>query len=516
VTVTLFNAGGTPVTTTTTNASGAYSFTGLTPGDYSVGFTPPAGYTFAPANQGGSDGLDSDADTAGRTAATTLAAGENDVTWDAGLIPPAPQTASLGSFVWSDTNGNGIQDAGEAGIPNVTVTLFDAGGTPVTTTTTNASGAYSFTGLTPGDYSVGFTPPAGYTFAPANQGGSDGLDSDADTAGRTAVTTLGVGENDVTWDAGLIPPAPQVASMGDFVWRDTNENGIQDVGESGFPNVTVNLYTAGGTLVSTTTTNSSGFYRFTGLTPGDYFVEFVLPGSSYTFAPANQGGSDDLDSDTDTTTGRTAVTTLVVGENDLTWDAGLIGPPPNQNPPPQNGTPQPTLPASSTIIDPGCVKLGDPLTVAPGEVVKWSITARNTGATPLTGVVVNDPLDPAFFSEVIDTATPQGTVTVNGLTVTFDIGTINVGESVTMSVVVRARGDLTPPVTAVNRATVRTNERPDCPTQASVTVSNSITTLPSTGYAPLIAQDTNLNRLLLVGGLLSVLVGGWIVWRRVR
>src|SRR5690606_27043735 len=35
------------------------------------------------------------------------------------------------------------------------------------------------------------------------------------------------------------------------------------------------------------------------------------------------GGNDATDSDADTATGRTATTTLVSGENDTTWDAGM-------------------------------------------------------------------------------------------------------------------------------------------------------------------------------------------------
>ncbi|MBK9462535.1 MAG: carboxypeptidase regulatory-like domain-containing protein [Sphingobacteriales bacterium] len=61
-----------------------------------------------------------------------------------------------------DTNGDGIQDAGEPGVSGVTVTLYDANGDVLATTTTDASGAYSFTNLPPDTYQVGFTLPAGY------------------------------------------------------------------------------------------------------------------------------------------------------------------------------------------------------------------------------------------------------------------------------------------------------------------------------------------------------------------
>ncbi|MBP7533650.1 MAG: DUF11 domain-containing protein, partial [Chitinophagales bacterium] len=46
------------------------------------------------------------------------------------------QTASLGNYVWYDTNNDGIQDATETGVDGVTVTLYDGNGDVVATTTT--------------------------------------------------------------------------------------------------------------------------------------------------------------------------------------------------------------------------------------------------------------------------------------------------------------------------------------------------------------------------------------------
>ena len=111
-----------------------------------------------------------------------LSAAETNLTVDAGLYVPA----SLGDFVWSDVNANGIQDAGEAGIGGVTVTLFKCATiVPIATTTTDGNGAYLFSGLTPGCYYVSFATPAGYTPSPANQGADD-ADSDAVTGRRLA------------------------------------------------------------------------------------------------------------------------------------------------------------------------------------------------------------------------------------------------------------------------------------------------------------------------------------------
>ncbi|MBK9462537.1 MAG: carboxypeptidase regulatory-like domain-containing protein [Sphingobacteriales bacterium] len=57
--------------------------------------------------------------------------------------------ASLGNYVWYDVDEDGIQDATETGVDGVTVTLYDGNGAVVATTTTDATGAYEFTGLTP-------------------------------------------------------------------------------------------------------------------------------------------------------------------------------------------------------------------------------------------------------------------------------------------------------------------------------------------------------------------------------
>ncbi|WP_461056351.1 SdrD B-like domain-containing protein, partial [Spirosoma arcticum] len=161
----------TPVASTTTDASGLYSFTGLTPGiPYSISFVTPAGFVSTSANIGTDDGLDSDANPAtGVTTQTySLTNGENNTSVDAGFFLP---TASLGDRVFVDANKDGLQGtpAAEPGIPGVVVVLLDGNLTPVASTTTDASGLYSFTGLTVGiPYSVSFVTPAGYVSTSAN------------------------------------------------------------------------------------------------------------------------------------------------------------------------------------------------------------------------------------------------------------------------------------------------------------------------------------------------------------
>ncbi|MTB54014.1 SdrD B-like domain-containing protein, partial [Lewinella sp. W8] len=226
---------------------GSYSFDNLVPGDYSVQFVLPGGFEYTDLNEGGDEALDSDADPAmnGMTETVTLESGENNDDLDAGLYRPA----SLGDFVFEDVDGDGIQDAGEPGIPNVTVNLKNEAGVVIGMTTTDGNGFYEFPNLEPGVYSVQFVLPGGYEYTDLNEGGDEALDSDADPAmnGMTETVTLESGDNNDDLDAGLYRPA----SLGDFVWQDTDGDGVQDAGEPGIENVTVNLLDADGNQVAT-------------------------------------------------------------------------------------------------------------------------------------------------------------------------------------------------------------------------------------------------------------------------
>lgn len=120
---------------------------------------------------------------------------------------PTPAPAAIGDRGWYDLDADGIQDADEGGATGVTVQLLDAAGNVLAATTTDAGGNYEFGGLAPGDYRIEVILPAGQAFAPADQGSDDAADSDVDPAtGRTIVTTLIAGEQDLTWDAGIVPP----------------------------------------------------------------------------------------------------------------------------------------------------------------------------------------------------------------------------------------------------------------------------------------------------------------------
>ncbi len=360
------------VTTTTTNSSGNYSFTGLnTSKRYVVKFFLPTCFVFTTPNVGSNDAIDSDVTvfSYGGTDLISLATNRNTVDVDAGMYnnctptatatptnTPVPQLGSIGDFVWNDLNRNGVQDGGEPGVVNVIMQLKDCAGNLIRTTTTNSSGAYSFTGLSAGCYTIGIVVPGGFQISPKAQGTNNNLDSDINIGNAMSdAINLGAGQNITNIDAGINQPvaptatptptntpAPQLGSLGDRVWNDVNRNGIQEAGEPGVVNVTVELKDCGGNLLRTTTTNASGIYSFGNLAAGCYLVNVVLPGG-FQFSPQDQGGNDTLDSDVNPANGTTNAINLGAGQNIDTVDAGINQPvaptaTPTNTPAPQLGS----------------------------------------------------------------------------------------------------------------------------------------------------------------------------------
>ncbi|WP_291985854.1 SdrD B-like domain-containing protein [Candidatus Accumulibacter sp. ACC007] len=157
--------------------------------------------------------------------------------------------ASIGDRVWCDTNGNGLQDTGEAGVAGVTVKLFNSAGTFLQDTTTDGRGNYSFTNLVLGKYELQFVKPTAFGgFTVANEGGNDALDSDVGSSGKTGLITLVAGENN-GWDAGLTPPRVNVT-------YDFSGNSATD-GSNG----NVRSYTVDGITVNARAVSSSSFDR---------------------------------------------------------------------------------------------------------------------------------------------------------------------------------------------------------------------------------------------------------------
>ena len=189
VTVNLFDDNDVFITSTTTDATGAYIFNNVPAGDYYVNFDPssnPGGIIYSGSPQDATtDNLDSDFDPAtGNTAIFTFDALAPNEDIDAGFFQPMVPTNSIGDFVFEDLNGDGIQDAGEPGIEGVTVSLFDDNNVFITSTSTDATGAYIFNNIPAGNYYVNFdatTNVGGNTFNGSPQDATtDNLDSDFD------------------------------------------------------------------------------------------------------------------------------------------------------------------------------------------------------------------------------------------------------------------------------------------------------------------------------------------------
>lgn len=125
-----------------------------------------------------------------------------------------------------------------------------------------------------------------------------------------------------------------LAVLGDRVWSDDGSggggtgDGIQNGTEGGVSAATIYLLDAAGKSVFdalsipiSVVSDANGLYEVPGLPPGDYRLEFELPGGSQGFSPANVG-DDALDSDPDIFSGRTATYSLAAGETDTSVDAG--------------------------------------------------------------------------------------------------------------------------------------------------------------------------------------------------
>ena len=406
--------------TTTTDASGNYKFTGLTPGmEYQVQFSAPTGTVFTTQDKG-SDASDSDADAAtGKSQIVKLASGENNTTIDAGVYTPA----SIGDRFWIDANGNGQQDANEAGVAGATITLIGGGAdglisttadNTTATTTTDANGAYLFNNLKPGmEYQVQFSAPTGMVFTKRDVG-SDASDSDADTTtGKTQIVTLASGEKNMSLDAGVYKPA----MIGDRVWNDANSNGVQDSGETGIAGVTITLLgggadgklsTTGDNTSITTTTDANGYYQFTNLNPGtEYQVQYTKP-TGYVSTGSNSGGG------ASTSTGQTGVVVLESGESNKSLDIGL----------------------AKLSGDLSITKTDGVTTVTPGQTITYTIVAKNAGTATATNAVVTDSL-PTYLSNVSWTSTASSGASGNQASGTGSINntlTLAGGASVTYTV----------------------------------------------------------------------------------
>ena len=198
VSVDLFKSDGSYAGYAITDVNGNYKYDSLSAGSYYAMFTLDGDndiYTFTIKGAGTDRNLDSDVrvvdpskDTIATSDTTTLVAGANSGSWDAGVYPKYI-AGSIGDYVWNDANADGIQESGESPLPNVKVFLLDSTGTTnLDSTKTDSNGNYLFSKLRVGNYRVKFLAPDGYVFSRKKIAGSVSWAGDSDPDSLTGIT----------------------------------------------------------------------------------------------------------------------------------------------------------------------------------------------------------------------------------------------------------------------------------------------------------------------------------------
>ena len=255
ITVELLGPDGAVIATTTTDTDGNYSFTRLPAGDYTVKVTKAG----AIANLDQTEDPDATKNNASGT--VTLNA-DNPVQENInfGYV----KKHAISGNVYLDQNRDKTKDGGDIPQSGITVNLVDASGTVVATTTTDADGNYSFTGLGDGTYTVqvdktGPLASTEQTEDPSGQGDS-----------RSQAITFTRSDPDVT---NVNFGYAEDYTISGTVYYDKDRSETLNNGEPGFDGITVNLLDEAGATVATTTTKADGTYSFAKLPAGKYTVK---------------------------------------------------------------------------------------------------------------------------------------------------------------------------------------------------------------------------------------------------
>jgi hypothetical protein len=257
----------------------------------------------------------------------------------------------IGDRVWRDNNSNGLQDAGEPGLDDVTVRLMQGAGV-LATAETDSNGNYLFTSrsgtntsstifgvsnLKPGQndlyVKVDTTDgsiPSGFHIATKTVGSNGRIDSDGQADGGTAMFNIVTSySQSLDFDFGFCSAASctagEIYAIGDKVWSDTNGNDVLDGGELGGSGITVELLDASsGTVLASTLVNATtGKYAFDGLGAGSYKVRFSGLVAGDVWVAKGAGSDRAVDSDVDTVTGTTA--TIVLDSTNTNLRAPVAG-----------------------------------------------------------------------------------------------------------------------------------------------------------------------------------------------
>ena len=251
---------------------GLFYFGGLVTGTYSLIETQPAGYTDGAETIGTGGGLTTTNDVFSRivftpgTVLTGYLFGES--------------RATIGGNVYLDANGNGLRDQSEGGLLSLSRIWLSGRNDQGQTVSQSLSvyGAYLFTGLRPGAYTLTQFQPEGYTDGAEQLGtGAGGVIGGNDRFVNLQLTRNAAGEN---YNFGETIAA---SIRGRVAYVTTPGAGANSgVGLAG---VSVALRGPGGLLTSTFS-DMGGYYEFGGLAPGGYTItQASMPPGYQPFPP---------------------------------------------------------------------------------------------------------------------------------------------------------------------------------------------------------------------------------------
>jgi hypothetical protein len=244
-----------------TDAQGNFTFAAVPFGSFTISETVPAGFvqTF-PGGPG--------------TVSANVNFAQRNVT---GLLFGNRALAGTVSGVkFNDANGNGVRDAEETGLAGVTIRLTDASNA-VRTTTTDASGAFSFTNVNAGAYVVSEVVPNGFTQTAPAALGTFAINV---TTGQTIANLL--------FGNRAISGGTETGSISGRKILDFDGDGVFDENERGFEGIVLELRDSNGNLVATATSDAQGNFTFANLPLGTYVLSEILPENFFQTFPGSQ------------------------------------------------------------------------------------------------------------------------------------------------------------------------------------------------------------------------------------
>lgn len=271
-TIRLFSCEGSEISSTLTSLDGSFIFSPVMEGSY---------YLVVDSNDGAVFSTNGDSQitnqyAVGSTDCFTVINGDpHDLIL--GEIP----TSNLGDYVWLDANKNGMQDLGEFGIPNVSLSLFNDSNELISVAETDSEGKYLFEDIQAGNYIIHVSIPFGHNLTDSNVGDFN-LDSEGTVLGsivESSMLALRNGDDQSDHDFGFYQ---NIGSLQGLVWRDSDGDGIRD-NEVIMEGISVSLYTCDMVLLNNTLTDSNGHYSFDNLFNGQYFI-VVNPINGFTIA----------------------------------------------------------------------------------------------------------------------------------------------------------------------------------------------------------------------------------------